>query len=128
MIVASKVVLPTPLRPMTDTVSLEPRPRRMSSSTTVSPYPARILSSSSARSAMVFPSTRSRVTFLAKIDGPHLLVIHDLFRRALRENRALHQHRDFPGKAEHDVHVMLDNEHRDVGVERGHHIEDEMGF
>src|SRR5262245_15625383 len=128
MIVASKVVLPTPLRPMTDRVSLAPRPRRMSSSTTVSPYPARSLSSSSARSAMTPPSARSSVTFLAEIDGPHLHVIHDLFRRALRENRALHQYRDFPGKAEHDVHVMLDDQHRNVGVERGHHVEDEMTF
>src|SRR5262249_17850147 len=117
-----------PLRPMTDTVSLEPRPRRMSSSTTVSPYPARILSSSSARSTMVFPSTRSRVTFLAKIDGPHLLVIHALFRRAFRQNPALHPHRDYPRNAEADVHVMPDNEDRDVGVARAHPIGDGMGF
>src|SRR5215510_8574425 len=100
----------------------------MFSSTTVSPYPARTLTSSSALSAMMPPSARSTVAFLAEIDRPYLFIVHDVFGRALREYRALHQDRDFSGKTEHDIHVMLDDQHRDIGVERGHHIEDEMAF
>src|SRR5215470_7936360 len=102
---------------MTETVSLPPSVRRISSSTTVSPYPARTLSSSSARSA----TTASMVAFLTEINRPHLLVVHDLFRRALGKDSALHHHSDFFGKTKYHVHVMLDDQNGDVGVERSHH-------
>src|SRR5215475_9739280 len=124
MIVASRVVLPTPLRPIMDTVSLGASARRMSSSTTVSPWPARTLSSSSTRSAMM----ASAMAFLAKINRPHLFVIHDFGGCTLGEDRTLHQHGDLFCKAEHDVHIVLDDENSDVRIERRNHIENEMAF
>ena len=66
--------------------------------------------------------------FLAEIDRPHLLVVHDLGRRALDQHRALHQHRDLLGEAEHHVHVVLDDQNGDVGIEACHHVENEMAF
>ena len=45
-----------------------------------------------------------------------------------REHRALHQHGDLLGEAEHHVHVVLDDQNGDVGVEAGHDVEDQMAF
>ena len=70
----------------------------------------------------------SAVTFLTEVDRPHLFVVHDFGGRALREDRTLHQHGDLFGKAEHYVHIVLDDEHGDVGIERRNHIENEMAF
>src|SRR5215475_8379582 len=128
MMVASSVVLPTPLRPMIDTVSLAPSAKRISSSTTVSPYPARTLSRSSAPSAMMHSLTAAVMAFLAEIDRSDLLVIHDLVGSALRAHGALHQDSDLFGKTKNDVHVVLDDQHCDVGIERGDHVEDKMTF
>ena len=68
------------------------------------------------------------MAFLPEIDGAHLRVGHDLIGRALCEHRALHQHGDLPGEAEHDVHVVLDDQHGDVGIERSDDVENEMAF
>jgi hypothetical protein len=68
------------------------------------------------------------VTIFAEIHRAHLRVGHDLLRRALREHGALHQHGDLLGEAEHHIHVVLDDQHGDVGIEAGDHIEDEMAL
>src|SRR6478752_1190855 len=88
-----------------------------------------MLSSSSARSAKAISTMAvSAVAFLAKLYRPHLFVLHDLVRRALREHRALHQHGDFLGKTKDDVHVVLDNQYGDVGIKCGNHIENKVTF
>src|SRR4051794_38406414 len=109
MMVASSVLLPTPLRPMIDSVSPALRPSLMSSSTTVSPYPEKTSSRSSARSTM----RSSPMAFLAEVDSAHLLVVHDGVGRAFDQHRTLHQHRDFLGETVHHVHVMFDDQDGD---------------
>ena len=68
------------------------------------------------------------MTFLTKVDRPHLFVVHDFGRRALREHRTLHQHGDLFGEAEYNVHIVFDDQHGDVGIERRDHIKNEMAF
>src|SRR6185312_17023121 len=118
MTVASSVDLPTPLRPMIDTVSPTASFSRISSSTTVSPYPARTSSSWSASSGMS--------VLLPEIDLSHLCIVADLLGRALREHRAGDEHRDLLREAEDDVHVVLDDQHGDVRIEGGHDVKDQM--
>src|SRR6188508_1013245 len=103
-IVARSVVLPTPLRPRSATLSPSAMASDTSSTTTASPYPA--LTPSSER--------RSAMTLVPQVDGLHALVGGDLARRALGEDLAAHQHRDALGEAEHEAHVVLDEEHRHV--------------
>ncbi len=42
---------------------------------------------------------------------------------ALGQQRAVDQHRHAVGKAEHQVHVVLDQQHRHVGGQRGHGLQ-----
>ena len=50
----------------------------------------------------------------AEIDLAHARVGRDLLRRALDQNLAPHHDDDARGEAEHDVHVVLDEQHGDV--------------
>ena len=50
---------------------------------------------------------------LAEIDGAHLRVAADLFRRALGDQAAAVEHEDAVGMLEHHVHVVLGEEHAD---------------
>src|SRR6266536_2755175 len=102
MMVASRVVLPTPLRPRTASEPRSPSETLTSSSTTVAPYPARTAVRVSA-SAMP----------LAEIDLAHAGMLGDLPGRALAQDLALHEHGDALGEAEHEVHVVLDDENGD---------------
>src|SRR5499426_323630 len=52
-----------------------------------------------------------------EIDFLHLLAGADLLRRAGLQNLAEMQDRDVIGDVEHDVHVMLDQQDRQVGIE-----------
>src|ERR1700689_625337 len=101
MMVESKVVLPTPLRPITLMHSPGASLRSMSSSPTGPPEPAETCRNSSALAT----------TGLPQIDRAHLRVRLDIARRARSEHRAAHHHRDLLGEAEHHVHVVLDDQH-----------------
>src|SRR5262245_62419655 len=70
----------------------------------------------------------SAMAFLAKIDSAHLFVVHDFGGCTLGKDRTLHQHGDLFSKAENDVHIVLDDENGDVGIERRNDIENEMAF
>src|SRR5687768_8003902 len=100
MTVARSVVLPTPFLPSTASAPRSGRARSTSSRTTVSPYPARTLDSSSMR--------------FAQIHIVHALVARDLFGRALGQHDPLHEHGDAPREAEHELHVVLDDQDGDV--------------
>ena len=50
---------------------------------------------------------------LAKIDRAHFRVAADLRRRSLRDQAAAVEHQDAVGMLEHDVHVVLGEEHAD---------------
>src|SRR5882672_2559640 len=104
MIVASSVVLPTPLRPRTESDPRSGRAKPISSITTVSPYPARTSLRVSA----------SAMTLLPEVDLVHALVAPDFIGRALDQHLALDEHGDAPREAEHQVHVVLDDEDRDL--------------
>src|SRR5690242_11576593 len=106
MIVASSVVLPTPLRPRTASEPRSGRAKLTSSRIVVSPYPA--------RTPVSFSTSGMR---LAQVDVAHAPVGGDLVRRALEQHLALHQHGDALREAEYQVHVVLDDQHRDLGGE-----------
>src|SRR5712691_5632373 len=118
MMVASSVVLPTPFRPSTARAPRSGSSRAMSSSTTVSPYPARTSRRLSA----------SGMVLLAEINLMHAPVLGDFFRRPLDQHFALHQDGDALREAEHEIHVVLDDEDRDVLGQIVQHLQDAMRF
>src|SRR5215831_13510403 len=118
MMVASSVVFPTPLRPRTESDPRSGSENAISSSTTVSPYPART----------PFRTSASAMALLAEVDLVHALVLADLLGRALDQHLALNEHGDAPREAEHQVHVVLDDEDRDVARQPVEHLEDAVGL
>src|SRR5438093_3377365 len=108
MMVSSSVLFPTPLRPSTARLPFSGTSSETASSTTASPYPARTALSASSGSAMA-PS--------AEIDLAHARIGGDLLRRALGEDAAADHDDDPAREPEHDVHVVLDEQHGDVGGE-----------
>ena len=65
---------------------------------------------------------------LPEIDRAHVGVGANLLRRAFGEDRAAHQHGDALGEAEHEVHVVLDDEHGDVLRQRVDGVEDDVAL
>src|SRR5687767_3546751 len=106
MMVERSVVLPTPLRPRMASAPRSGSSRSISSRITVAPYPARTRDRER--------SGRLSMLRLAQVDVVHALVAGDLLRRPFHQHLALHQHRDAPREAEHQVHVVLDDEDGDV--------------
>src|SRR5262245_23802856 len=94
--VARRVVLPTPLRPITLTHSPGATVRLTSSRTTVSPYPAVTWRSSSA------PAGRAALPAMAaaQIDGADVGVGRDLPGAPGGEDGPAHHHRDLSGEPE----------------------------
>src|SRR5262249_33262902 len=113
--VRSKVLLPTPFRPSTARLSPAGISSDTSSRTTASPYPARTFRRASSVSGM--PG-------LAQIDLAHARIGGYLVRGALDQHAAADHHDDAAGEAKHDVHVVLDEEHRDVLGEVGNRGEE----
>ena len=89
-----------------------------SSMITVGPNPA------------VTPSSRSRPAMLAvsKINFTHPLIGGYFFRRTFEENRALHQDGNLLGKSEHQIHVVIDQQHRDLLWHGRDDVEDDMAL
>ena len=67
--------------------------------------------------------TSSRLNVAPEIDAPHFRVRADLGRRSLRDQLALMQHRDFLRDREHDVHVVLGEQERELAL-RNHAFEE----
>ena len=65
---------------------------------------------------------------LAEIDRAHALVRGDRLGRPLGQKLSRHQHRNAVGEIEHEVHVVLDQEDRDIGGESGKRREDVPPF
>src|SRR5215831_6792766 len=118
MIVASSVVFPTPLRPRTASDPRSGSENAISSRTTVSPYPARTS----------FRTSASAMALLAEIHLVDALVLADLLGRALDQHLALDEHGDALRKAEHQIHVVLYDEDRDVARQPVEHLEDAVGL
>src|SRR5262249_40371251 len=110
MMVRSSVDLPTPLRPRTARLPPSATVSVMPSSTTASTYPARTASSASSVSATAGP---------AQINLAHARLGGDFFRRALDQDAPCRHHDDAAGETEHHVHVVLDEQHRNVAREIG---------
>src|ERR1700722_8465656 len=100
----TKVVLPVPLRPNSASTWLSGRRSDMPCKTTASPYPERSPSM----------HRRSGIGGLAEIDRFHPCVARHFVRRTLDQHRAIDQHRNPVGETEHQIHVVLDQQHRDV--------------
>src|SRR4030081_408127 len=123
MMLSMMVVRPAPLRPTRETTS---------PSSTVSDTPCRMCagprkvlmaSTSSSTWCSFVPSSRQRY---AEKDVGDVLVHLDLFRRPVGEESAFMHHHDAVGVAEHDVHVVLDDDgrHRSGAHHRGYGIHD----
>src|SRR6185295_7957465 len=111
MIVRMSVVLPTPLRPSTATLPPSAISSEMPSSTTASPYPARTSARARSGSATARP----------QVDFAHAGIVCYFAGRAREQDAPPHQHDDPGSETEHDVHVVLDEEHREVlGEARDH--------
>src|SRR4051794_35315663 len=98
MIVRSSVLLPTPLRPRTARLWLAPSESEMPSSTTASPYPER--------------TSRSSSMGLSQVHLAHARIASDLVGGSFEQDAAADHHDDAAREAEHDVHVVLDEENR----------------
>src|SRR5438093_13760357 len=103
--VRSSVVLPTPLRPRTARLPCSGSSSETPSSTTASPQPERTPRSARSGSAMAA---------FAQVDLAHLRGGADPLRSALREDAAAHHDDDAAREAEHDVHVVLDEEDGEI--------------
>src|SRR6516165_5964418 len=110
------VVLPVPLRPSSASDCRSAMATLMSVSTTASPYPA------------LRPSTRRRSDMrrLAEIDLLDAGVARDLLRGALDEHRAVDEEGDAASELEHEVHIVLDQQHRYVVRQRRDDVEDHV--
>src|SRR3954471_18105791 len=113
MIVARSVVLPTPLRPSTASEPRSGTASATSSRMTVCPAPARSADRRNA-SAMRF----------TKVYGAHTPIGPDFLRRAFHQHLALHEDRNAPREAEHEVHVVLDDQDGDVTGKAAEHFQD----
>src|SRR6516225_10314557 len=105
--VASKVVLPTPFRPSTANVWPGATAREISSSTTVSPYPAETSSSTS-------PAPLFMPAALPEVDAANLPIGGDRLGRAFDQYTALDQDGDPLCNAKDQIHIVLDDQQRDV--------------
>src|SRR5882672_6146478 len=103
MMALSVVDFPAPLRPASITTSPAPSVRLAPNNTRARPYPAsRPASSSSAKVHLLHPRI-----------GPYF------GRRPARDHLSSMEHDNAVGMAEHDIHVVLGEEH-DIGVVFGH--------
>jgi hypothetical protein len=59
------------------------------------------------------------MVLLAQVNLAHASVGGDLLRRAFDQHAPAHQHDDAAREAEHQAHVVLDEEHRDVARQAG---------
>src|SRR5690349_21624779 len=100
MISSSNVVLPTPLRPITATVSPSPIRRSKSSTMVVRSQPPLRLRISSIGNAR----PEARLPRLAEVDGVDIRRGHDVVRRARHEHLPLHEYGDFGGESPHHLH------------------------
>src|SRR6266446_6328242 len=69
-------------------------------------------------------SRGSAMSCLAEINGPHLGIAGDLTGASLDEDPAADHDDDAAREAEHDVHVVLDEEHRELRGETGDRLEE----
>src|SRR6266566_7603612 len=98
------VVLPIPLRPSIATLSPAGIASETSESTTASPYPA-------VRPSM---TRRSGIQGLPEIDCLDAGVARNLSRQPIGKQRTVDQYGNPIGKREHQVHVVLDQQHGHV--------------
>src|SRR5215813_3041803 len=105
MTVSRSVVLPTPFRPSTARLPCSAISSETSSSTTAEPYPARTSSSTSSGSAMA-PAP--------EIDFAHARVGGNLGGRAFEQDAPADHHDNPAGETKHDVHIVLDEQYRDL--------------
>src|ERR1700691_2289888 len=121
MMVRSSVDLPTPFRPRTARPPCCGSANDTPSSTTAEPYPARTSSSASSGSAMMQArSARGHfVERLAEIDRAHAGISGDLVRSALDQHAPAHHDNDPCGKAENELHVVLDEQDSYVAGKTG---------
>src|SRR5713226_6331990 len=95
------VVLPAPLAPMKVTISPSATSKERSRTAGTSPY---------ANSRFCTSSSK----FTAKVGGDHRRVVLHFARRALEQRLAVVHDEDAVGDVHHQVHVVLDDDHRDA--------------
>src|ERR1700678_4082362 len=113
MIARSVVVLPTPLRPSKAADS----PGLISKVTPWRMWSFPIWTWTSCSLSMDSLIHVALVLGTAQIRFAHLFVVSDFLRAAAGEQGALCQHGDIVGDAEHDFHIVLDDDDADVARE-----------
>src|SRR5262249_21069453 len=121
MMVRRSVVLPTPFLPSTARLPCSGISSETPSSTRAGPYPARTSSSTTSGSAMASAPA-------PEIGLAHARVGGDLRRRAFDQDAASDHHDDPTGETKHDVHVVLDEQHRDLLRQVGNRSEQLRAF
>src|SRR5579862_8554861 len=105
MMVLSSVVLPVPLRPSRARHLLWPRTKLTSLTMIAPPYPAR--NRSIRRSSPMMAGA-------SQVDGLDARIVGDFVGAAFYQQGTVDEHRHAGGEAEDQVHVVLDQQHRDI--------------
>src|SRR4051794_40387342 len=121
MIERTVVVLPMPFRPIRVTISPADTASDMPNSTWLSPY--RVSMASTARRC----SAMSNLLF-AKIRAANLGVGADFSGFTRGDDAAIDQHGDAIGEREHRLHVVLDQEDRQLALELAQNADHSRGF
>src|SRR5262245_28683804 len=111
MIERTVVVLPMPLRPMSVTISPGAMASDMPNSTWLRPEQVSIFATSSSDASAM------RLLLLAEIGLAHLGIGPDRLRAARGDDAAVDQDRDPVGEREHRLHIMLDQQDRQLALE-----------
>ena len=114
MMVATSVVLPMPLRPSTASA-----PPSASVKRDIGQHDRLAVAGGQSVDAQELSHAG-----LAEIDLAHARIGGDLGGRAFDQHRAVHQHGDALGEAEHHVHVVLDQQHGHARAATRHGGED----
>src|SRR5262245_51206133 len=116
---SSRVVLPTPLRPTMATVSPAATVNEKSSTLSVGPQPP----DRPEISSMARLPAEACAAGGPEVDRLHVGRRHHRLGRTGHQHPAMHQHRHLGGEAAHDLHVVLDQQDRDLRWQRVDRVE-----
>src|SRR6478735_4005544 len=121
--VLRSVVLPVPLRPRRASERPASSAKSTPWTTTASPYPA-LRPATRRSSAIRARPRRASLLALAEVDRLDARIARNRRDVALGEDGAVDEHRHRPREVEDQVHVVLDEQDRDVGRQRVDGLED----
>src|SRR5215471_13532718 len=123
VMLSMRVVRPAPLRPTKATTSSAATSIETLRRMCAGPRKVLMLSTSSNTFVILMPSCRQG---RAEEDAGDIVVCLDFVRRSIGQEAALMHHHDAVGVAEHDVHVVLDDDrgHGSAALDRRYGVHD----